>query len=91
MMERKAFKEVDKECPGSYIISASTPKRVSGVQLSKHTRTFETTSTNTDSNIGGSSPLETNIMQTSTTSIPPVATISPRIKMRYVFKIIIAV
>ena len=82
MMERKSFKEPDEECTGSYRISSCSQNRASGVPFPITPRIFEIEDTGSSSSVVGSTDLEPNIMQTSTKSIPPVATISPRIKMR---------
>lgn len=82
-MERKAIRETDRDHSERYSMSSCTQKRTPDIQFPGNSMGFETIATGTNSRVTASSTQETSDKQHSTSGLPPIATVSPRIKIRY--------
>ena len=85
-MKRTSFEETNKEPQSSYLQSSCSNRRLSDAQLAScSSETLEKKKVDNKSMIRDSFHIKSDSMHAPNKSIPPVATISPRIKMRYIF------
>ena len=81
-MERKAINETDRENSELYDMSSCTQKRTSDIQFPGNSMEFETIAARTNSAVATSSAQETSNKVPYSSGVPPIATVSPRIKIR---------
>ena len=81
-MERKAKNETDHEHLELYDMSSRTQKPTSDIQFPGNSMEFETVAGRTNSAAATTSAQETSANLHYASSVTPIATVSPRIKIR---------
>ena len=81
-MERKAKNGMDREPSDLYDMASGTQKPTSDIQFHGNSMEFETVAARTNSAVATSSAHETSNKVPYASGVPPIATVSPRIKIR---------